>query len=106
MAGVDIVITSAGVAAVGGLLLMGGGCCPATAIESLAASAALISFIGIFGGFMVIGRMTDMFKHPTDPKENPHLIGIPTAAFPASHESLVLELCVDSQLLDLEMLLV
>jgi len=79
MAGVDIVITSAGVAAVGGLLLMGGGGCPATAIESLAASAALISFIGIFGGFMVIGRMTNMLKHPTDPKENPHLTGIPTA---------------------------
>ena len=51
---------------------------------------------------MVIGRMIDMFKHPTDPKENPHLMNIPTTAFPASHESLVL----DSQLLDLEVLLV
>ena len=78
----------------------------ATVIESLAASAALVSSIGIFGGFMVIGRMIDMFKHPTDPKENPHLMNIPTTAFPASHESLVLELCVDSQLLDLEILLV
>merc|ERR1711892_1456160 len=74
-----------GITAVGGLLLMGGGYYPTTAIEGLAASAALISFINIFGGFVVTKRMLDMFKRPTDPKEYTHLMGIPTAAFLASY---------------------
>ena len=38
-------------------------------VEGLAASAALISFINIFGGFIVTQRMLDMFKRPTDPPE-------------------------------------
>merc|ERR1719400_975464 len=42
-----------GITAVGGLLLMGGGYYPTNAVEGLAASAALISFINIFGGFIV-----------------------------------------------------
>merc|ERR1711892_891776 len=74
-----------GTTAVGGLLLMGGGYYPTTAIEGLAASAALMSFINIFGGFIVTKRMLDMFKRPTDPKEYTHLMGIPTAAFLASY---------------------
>merc|ERR1712055_1158246 len=55
------------------------------AIEGLAASAALISFINIFGGFIVTKRMLDMFKRPTDPPEYTHLMGIPAAAFLASY---------------------
>merc|ERR1719309_1159138 len=74
-----------GITAVGGLLLMGGGYYPTTAIEGLAASAALISFINIFGGFIVTKRMLDMFKRPTDPPEYTHLMGIPAAAFLASY---------------------
>merc|ERR1719357_1932773 len=74
-----------GITAVGGLLLMGGGYYPTNAIEGLAASAALISFINIFGGFIVTKRMLDMFKRPTDPPEYTHLMSIPAAAFLASY---------------------
>lgn len=41
---------------------MNGGYFPTNAIEYLAASAALISFVNIFGGFLVTQRMLDMFK--------------------------------------------
>lgn len=51
-----------GITAVGGLLLMNGGYFPTNAIEGLAAGAALISFVNIFGGFLVTQRMLDMFK--------------------------------------------
>merc|ERR1711963_621064 len=74
-----------GITAVGGLMMMGGGYYPTNAIEGLAASAALISFINIFGGFIVTKRMLDMFKRPTDPPEYTHLMGIPAAAFLASY---------------------
>merc|ERR1712002_679107 len=74
-----------GITAVGGLLLMGGGYVPTNTIEGLAASAALISFINIFGGFIVTKRMLDMFKRPTDPPEHTMLMGIPAAAFLASY---------------------
>merc|ERR1719228_334711 len=70
-----------GITAVGGLLLMGGGYYPTNMVEGLAASAALISFINIFGGFIVTQRMLDMFKRPTDPPEYPLMMGIPLAAF-------------------------
>uniref|UniRef100_A0A6B2EGJ3 NAD(P) transhydrogenase, mitochondrial n=1 Tax=Phlebotomus kandelakii TaxID=1109342 RepID=A0A6B2EGJ3_9DIPT len=70
-----------GITAVGGLLLMGGGVTPSNTIESLAAGAALISFINIFGGFLVTQRMLDMFKRPGDPPEYNMLFGIPAAAF-------------------------
>lgn len=70
-----------GITAVGGLLLMGGGVTPSNVTETLAASAALISFINIFGGFLVTQRMLDMFKRPTDPPEYNSLYGIPAAVF-------------------------
>lgn len=70
-----------GITAVGGLLLMDGGYLPTNPIEALAASAALISFINIFGGFLVTQRMLDMFKRPTDPPEYNMLYGIPAAVF-------------------------
>lgn len=41
---------------------MNGGYFPTNAVEGLAAGAALISFINIFGGFLVTQRMLDMFK--------------------------------------------
>ena len=40
---------------------MGGGYYPTNAVEGLAASAALISFINVFGGFIVTGRMLVCF---------------------------------------------
>merc|ERR1711970_1493197 len=50
-------------------------------IQALAAGAAFISFINIFGGFIVTKRMLDMFKRPTDPPEHTMLMGIPAATF-------------------------
>jgi len=47
----------------------------------LAASAALVSFVNIFGGFLVTQRMLDMFKRPDDPPEYNALYGIPAAVF-------------------------
>merc|ERR1712117_872488 len=74
-----------GITAVGGLLLMGGGYYPTNAVEGLAASAALISFINIFGGFIVTQRMLDMFKRPTDPPEYNYLYGLAGASFLGSY---------------------
>merc|ERR1711899_87270 len=74
-----------GITAVGGMLLMGGGYYPTNTVEGLAASAAFISFINVFGGFIVTGRMLDMFKRPTDPPEHNYLYGIPAGAFLASY---------------------
>jgi len=70
-----------GITAVGGLLLMGGGYMPTNTVQSLAAGAAFISFINVFGGFIVTKRMLDMFKRPTDPPEHSMLLGIPAATF-------------------------
>merc|ERR1712088_511096 len=74
-----------GITAVGGLMLMGGGYYPTNTVEGLAASAAFISFINVFGGFIVTGRMLDMFKRSTDPPEYNYLYGIPAGAFLASY---------------------
>jgi len=74
-----------GITAVGGLLLMGGGYYPTNTVEGLAAAAAFISFINVFGGFIVTARMLDMFKRPTDPPEYNYLYGIPASAFLASY---------------------
>jgi len=70
-----------GLTAVGGLCLMNGGYLPSNTAQSLAAAAAFISFINIFGGFIVTQRMLDMFKRSTDPPEYNYLYGIPGAAF-------------------------
>lgn len=70
-----------GITAVGGLLMMGGGIVPSNTAQSLAAGAALISFVNIFGGFLVTQRMLDMFKRSGDPSEHNYLFGIPAAAF-------------------------
>ena len=74
-----------GITAVGGLLLMGGGYYPTNTVEGLAASAAFISFINVFGGFIVTARMLDMFKRPTDPPEYKSLYGAAGAAFLGSY---------------------
>ncbi len=54
-----------GITAVGGLLQMGGGLLPTNTTQALAASAAFISSINIFGGFIVTKRMLDMFRRPS-----------------------------------------
>lgn len=70
-----------GITAVGGLLLMGGGLMPSTLPQALAASAAFISSINIFGGFLVTQRMLDMFRRPGDPKEHNYLFILPGLTF-------------------------
>nr|CAH7751274.1 unnamed protein product [Callosobruchus chinensis] len=70
-----------GITAVGGLLLMNGGYYPTNSIEYLAAGAAFVSFINVFGGFLVTKRMLDMFKRPEDPPEYNSVYSIPALAF-------------------------
>ncbi|CAG9767624.1 unnamed protein product [Ceutorhynchus assimilis] len=70
-----------GITAVGGLLLMNGGYYPTNAVEVLAASAAFVSFINIFGGFLVTKRMLDMFRRSTDPPDYNSLYALPAAVF-------------------------
>ena len=65
--------------------MMGGGFYPTNAAQGLAAAATFISFINVFGGFIVTGRMLDMFKRSTDPPEYNYLYGVPAAAFMASY---------------------
>lgn len=54
---------------------MNGGYFPTNAVEGLAAGAALISFVNIFGGFLVTQRMLDMFKR----RKNSSIILSPVA---------------------------
>ncbi|XP_022168410.1 NAD(P) transhydrogenase, mitochondrial-like [Myzus persicae] len=70
-----------GITAVGGLLLMGGSYYPTDTVQGLAASAALLSFINVFGGFVVTQRMLQMFKRPGDPPEYNALYLIPASVF-------------------------
>uniref|UniRef100_A0A2H8TGE0 NAD(P) transhydrogenase, mitochondrial n=2 Tax=Melanaphis sacchari TaxID=742174 RepID=A0A2H8TGE0_9HEMI len=70
-----------GITAVGGLLLMGGSYYPTDAVQGLAATAALLSFINVFGGFVVTQRMLQMFKRPDDPPEYNALYLIPASVF-------------------------
>ena len=56
--------------------------CP---LQTLAAGAAFISFINIFGGFIVTQRMLDMFKRSTDPPEHSGLLAIPAGTFLAAY---------------------
>ncbi len=84
----------AGLTAVGGIVLAGGGYLPNTTAQGLAALAVLTSAINIGGGFTITQRMLDMFKRPTDPKEHNYLYAIPGGhpassaglAAPAAHE--------------------
>lgn len=70
-----------GITAVGGILLMGDQLVPTNSVEALAAGAALISFVNIFGGFLVTQRMLDMFKRADDPPEYNKLYAIPALGF-------------------------
>lgn len=84
-----------GITAVGGLLLMGGGMVPGSVPQGLAATAAFISSINIFGGFLVTQRMLDMFRRPTDPKEHNYLYAIPALAFLGAYGTAVSSGCTD-----------
>jgi len=73
-----------GITAVGGMLLLAHGTggapdnlVPSTPTQWFGALATVLSFINISGGFRVSGKMLDLFRRPTDPKEFFELYGIP-----------------------------
>ncbi|XP_060516948.1 NAD(P) transhydrogenase, mitochondrial-like [Cylas formicarius] len=70
-----------GITAVGGLLLMNGSYFPTNSVETLSAAAAFVSFINVFGGFLVTKRMLDMFRRPGDPPDYNLFYGIPAVVF-------------------------
>lgn len=64
-----------GMTALGGMLLLahgateGAGLIPDSPAHWMGALAVLLSFINISGGFLVSGKMLDLFRRPTDPKD-------------------------------------
>lgn len=74
-----------GMTALGGMLLLGhgstesSGIIPDSPAHWMGAIATTLSFINISGGFLVSGKMLDLFRRPEDPKEFYEFYGIPTA---------------------------
>mmetsp|Transcript_29336 Transcript_29336/g.45621 ORF Transcript_29336/g.45621 Transcript_29336/m.45621 type:complete len:1123 (+) Transcript_29336:90-3458(+) len=72
-----------GMTAVGGMLLLasnsGGEIIPSSPAGWMGALATVLSFVNISGGFLVSGKMLDLFRRPTDPKEFFELYGIPAS---------------------------
>lgn len=70
-----------GMTAVGGLLLLGQGqntgLVPDSPAHWLGAIATVLSFVNIAGGFLVSGKMLDLFRRPEDPKEYFALYSLP-----------------------------
>lgn len=69
-----------GLTVVGGLVLAGGGYFPTTGPQILASIAVLVSMINVGGGFVMTGRMLQMFKRPGDAPSYSSLSWIPGAA--------------------------
>eukprot|EP00538_Stauroneis_constricta_P012665 CAMPEP_0119547806 /NCGR_PEP_ID=MMETSP1352-20130426/1838_1 /TAXON_ID=265584 /ORGANISM="Stauroneis constricta, Strain CCMP1120" /LENGTH=1139 /DNA_ID=CAMNT_0007592843 /DNA_START=69 /DNA_END=3488 /DNA_ORIENTATION=+ len=74
-----------GTTALGGMLLMGahssatGSIIPDSPAHWMGAFATMLSFINIAGGFLVSGKMLDLFRRPEDPKEYFELYAAPIA---------------------------
>lgn len=74
-----------GMTAVGGMLLLGheaqstGSLIPDSPGHWMGALAVFLSFINISGGFLVSGKMLDLFKRPTDPKDYFEFYALPVA---------------------------
>jgi NAD(P) transhydrogenase len=72
-----------GMTAVGGMLLLAQGATETTGIipdtpaHWMGALATLLSFVNIAGGFLVSGKMLDLFKRPNDPKEFMEYYAVP-----------------------------
>ena len=72
-----------GCTAIGGMLLLASGDHTSTSIipdspaHWMGAVATVLSFINISGGFLVSGKMLDLFRRPEDPKEFFEMYGIP-----------------------------
>ena len=72
-----------GMTAVGGMVLLAHGSqtegiIPTSPAHWMGAIATLLSFVNIAGGFLVSGKMLDLFKRPTDPKDYFELYAIPS----------------------------
>jgi NAD(P) transhydrogenase len=72
-----------GMTAVGGMLLLAQGGSASLIPDSptcwMGAIATTLSFINISGGFLVSGKMLDLFKRPNDPKDYFEYYSIPAA---------------------------
>mmetsp|Transcript_14302 Transcript_14302/g.34554 ORF Transcript_14302/g.34554 Transcript_14302/m.34554 type:complete len:865 (-) Transcript_14302:961-3555(-) len=74
-----------GCTAIGGLLLLGSGdhssgsLLPDSPAHWMGALATVLSFVNIAGGFLVSGKMLDLFRRPEDPEEFFELYGVPAA---------------------------
>ncbi len=72
-----------GMTAVGGMLLLAQGTSDSTSIipdspaHWMGAVATALSFVNIIGGFLITGKMLDLFKRPEDPKDYFELYAIP-----------------------------
>jgi H+-translocating NAD(P) transhydrogenase len=73
-----------GMTAVGGMLLLAhggndGSLIPDSPAHWMGALATALSFVNIAGGFLVSGKMLDLFRRPTDPKEYFEFYSVPVA---------------------------
>lgn len=74
-----------GMTAVGGMILLGesaseaSGLIPDSPAQWMGAIATLLSFVNIFGGFLISGKMLDLFRREDDPKDFFELYVIPAA---------------------------
>jgi NAD(P) transhydrogenase len=72
-----------GSTAIGGMILLASGdhtttsLIPDSPAHWMGAVATVLSFINISGGFLVSGKMLDLFRRPEDPKEFFEMYGIP-----------------------------
>eukprot|EP00978_Attheya_sp_CCMP212_P023740 scaffold73313_cov47-Attheya_sp.AAC.1 len=71
-----------GMTAVGGMLLLahdgtGSEIVPDSPSHWMGAMATVLSFVNIAGGFLISGKMLDLFKRPTDPSDFFELYAVP-----------------------------
>lgn len=71
--------------AVGGMLLLAQGASESSSLipnspaHWMGAIATALSFVNIIGGFLITGKMLDLFKRPEDPKDYFELYALPGA---------------------------
>ncbi|KAL7451758.1 hypothetical protein ACHAWC_003560, partial [Mediolabrus comicus] len=73
-----------GMTAVGGMLLLAGGTqtggiVPDSPAHWMGAIATVLSFVNIAGGFLITGKMLDLFRRPEDPKDYFEFYTVPAA---------------------------
>jgi len=74
-----------GMTAVGGMLLLAQGTSESTSLipdspaHVMGAIATVLSFINIVGGFLITGKMLDLFRRPEDPNDYFEFYALPAA---------------------------